>query len=180
MIMNRVGKIRYYLSIAEAVSSRATCLRRQFGAIIVMNEQVVASGYCGAPRGTKDCLERNSCMRKIMNIPSGERYELCRSVHAEQNAIINAARAGVNIYGGDMYIWCYCRETNKTFESYPCLMCLKVVANAGLKKIYYLAPEEPTGMDVIDIDELIEKWNEGEIERFKKEIINGQKEKETI
>jgi len=109
----RLDKNEYYLDIARTVSKSATCLRRRFGAVIVVNDQVVSSGYCGAPRKTKDCLERGECLRAKMQVPSGERYELCRSVHAEQNAIINAARAGVNILGGEIYVWGFCLETKK-------------------------------------------------------------------
>lgn len=167
----RVGKLRYYLEIAEAVSKRATCLRRQVGAVIVVNEQVVASGYCGAPRGVKDCLERKSCIRQVMNVPHNERYELCRSVHAEQNAIINAARAGVSIFGGDIYVWGYCRETNKIFNTTPCLMCLKMVVNAGLRHFYYIAPDSLIGAGEIDLSILKVKWSD---EEFLKVEINQE------
>lgn len=161
----RLDKNEYYLDIARTVSKRATCLRRRFGAVIVINDQVVSSGYCGAPRGVKDCLERGECLRAKMNIPSGERYELCRSVHAEQNAIINAARAGVNILGGDIYIWGFCLETRKEFSGYPCLMCLKMCVNAGLKKVYYSEPDKKEKYDILHLAGLIENWNDGDILR---------------
>jgi len=167
----RMDKIEYYLDIARTVSKRATCLRRRFGAVIVLNEQAIASGYCGAPRGVKDCLERDKCLRAEMGVPSGERYELCRSVHAEQNAIINAARAGTNIFGGDIYIWGYCLETKRAFNSYPCLLCLKMVVNAGLKRIYYLAPEpldrQKKQYDIIYLNGVVENWNDGDVLRMK-------------
>jgi len=161
----RINKIEYYLDIARAVSKRATCLRRKYGAIIVLNEQVVASGYCGAPRGVKDCLERNSCLRTEMNIPHGQRYELCRSVHAEQNAIINAARSGTSIFGGDIYIWSYCLETKREYSGSPCLLCLKMVINAGLKKIYYSDPEKKQKYSVIYLDGVVKNWNAGDVLR---------------
>ena len=91
--MTRRDKENYYLDIAEAVASRGTCLRRNFGAIIVKNDQIVATGYTGAPRGRKNCSDLGYCLREKMNVPRGQRYELCRSVHAEANAIISAARS---------------------------------------------------------------------------------------
>ena len=163
----RLDKNEYYLDIARTVSKRATCLRRRFGAVIVINDQVVSSGYCGAPRKTKDCLEREECLRAKMGIPSGERYELCRSVHAEQNAIINAARAGVNILGGSIYVWGFCLETKKEFTGYPCLLCLKMSVNAGLKRIYYSEPDKREKYDVLHLAGLIENWNSGDILRVK-------------
>jgi len=165
----RLGKNEYYLDIARTVSKRATCLRRRFGAIIVVNDQVVSTGYCGAPRLTKDCFEREECLRAKMGVPSGERYELCRSVHAEQNAIINAARAGVSILDGDMYIWGFCLETKKEFNSYPCLLCLKMCVNAGLKKIYYLAPAKKEKYVILYLDGVVRNWNSGDILRIDKE-----------
>ena len=91
---NRLSKDAYYINIAKSVAARATCRSVKFGAIIVKDDQIIATGYVGAPRKTKDCLERGNCLRRELKIPSGHRYELCRSVHAEMNAIVNAARAG--------------------------------------------------------------------------------------
>jgi len=162
----RIDRNEYYLDIARTVSKRATCLRRRIGAVIVVNDQMVSSGYCGAPRGAKDCLERGGCLRAKMNVPPNERYELCRSVHAEQNAIINAARAGVSIFGGDMYVWGFCLETRKVRDCSPCLMCLKIVANAGLKKIYYSILARKKKYDVLHLDGVVENWNNGEILRI--------------
>ena len=90
--MNRRGKNNYYLDIAEAILERGTCLRRNYGAIIVNNDEIISTGYTGAPRGRKNCIDLNYCAREKLNIPRGERYELCRSVHAEANAIISASR----------------------------------------------------------------------------------------
>ncbi|MEG2120081.1 MAG: cytidine deaminase, partial [Pseudoflavonifractor sp.] len=90
--MNRIDKENYYLDIAETVLERATCLRRCYGAIIVRSDEIIATGYNGAPRGRKNCVDLGRCTREALNIPSGQRYELCRSVHAEANAIISAAR----------------------------------------------------------------------------------------
>ena len=164
--MERLKEIDYYLGIARAVAKRATCLRRQYGAIIVVNRQVVASGYCGAPRKVRDCLEREKCLRQEMKIPQGERYELCRSVHAEQNAIINASRAGVSIYGGDMYIWGYCKETKMVTTGYPCLMCLKMAVNTGMKKIHYSVVSKVKSYGTIFLDGVVQHWNDGDVERL--------------
>jgi len=101
----RPSKVDYYIGIAKEVANRGTCYRLRGGAIIVKNDQIISTGYIGAPRKTKDCLERGNCLREEMKIPHGERYEMCRSVHAEQNAIINAARAGVRLLGGNMYLY---------------------------------------------------------------------------
>ena len=100
--MARISKENYYLDIAETVIGRATCLRRCYGAIIVKNDEIIATGYNGAPRGRKNCVDMGRCTRELMNIPRGERYELCRSVHAEANAIISAARR--DMVGGALYL----------------------------------------------------------------------------
>lgn len=116
--MQRISKDEYYMDIAMAVSKRATCLRRKFGAIIVNNDEIVATGYNGAPRGEKDCLELNVCERQRLNIPSGERYELCRSIHAEQNAIISAARK--ETIGATIYIAGTESASGEVTNSTPC------------------------------------------------------------
>ena len=100
--MKRIDKENYYLDIAETVLERSTCLRRCYGAIIVKNDEIVSTGYNGAPRGRKNCMDLGYCTREAMNVPSGERYELCRSVHAELNAIICAARRAT--LGGSVYL----------------------------------------------------------------------------
>ncbi len=100
--MNRINKENYYLDIAQTVLERATCLRRVYGAIIVNNDEIIATGYNGAPRGRANCVDLGYCSREAMQVPRGERYELCRSVHAEANAIISAARR--DIVGGTLYL----------------------------------------------------------------------------
>jgi len=115
----------YFMEIAELVASRSTCTRRSVGAVIVKDKQVLSTGYNGAPSGIAHCLE-TGCLREQMNIPSGERHELCRGIHAEQNAIIQAAYHGVSIKGGSLYC------TNS-----PCSICAKMIINAGIEKIYY-------------------------------------------
>ena len=121
-MIKRPEKDQYYLNIAEVVSARSTCLKVLMGAIIVREDQIIAAGYAGAPRHTKSSMEHGFCLRKKLNIPSGTQYEMCRSVHAEQNAIINAARAGVSLLGGDMFIYGESRETNKPLNAFPCFI----------------------------------------------------------
>ncbi len=133
--MSRVDKVNYYLDVAETVIKRGTCIRRNFGAIIVKNDQIIATGFTGAPRGRKNCCDLNKCIRKELKIPRGERYELCRSVHAEQNAIISASR--LDMIGSTLYL------VGKNFEddtyvsnSNPCALCKRMIINSGIEDIY--------------------------------------------
>lgn len=134
----RISKEKYYMNIAKEVAARATCFRMHHGAIIVNDDQIIATGYNGAPRKTKDCLERNNCVRNELEIPSGQRYEICRSVHGEQNSIINAARAGVSTINGIMYLYSARVEKNgkeTPLDAYPCFICKKMIINAGIKDL---------------------------------------------
>lgn len=132
--MERKSKINYYLDIAQTVATRATCLRRKFGAIIVRDDVIVSTGYNGAPRGRKNCCDLGTCLRVEMNIPRGERYELCRSVHAEANAIISAARD--RMLGADLYLCCVDGETGKLVSgTTSCQMCKRLVINAGIERV---------------------------------------------
>ena len=131
----RRDKINYYLDLAEVVSQRGTCLRRRYGAVIVKNDEVVSTGYVGAPRGRKNCSDIGTCIRQKMKIPRGERYELCRSVHAETNAIISASRdkmIGSSLYlvGIEMDTGEYIRNANS------CSMCKRTIINAGIETVY--------------------------------------------
>lgn len=130
----RPSKDDYYLNIALEVARRGTCLRRNFGAVIVNNDEIVSTGYTGAPRGAKNCIDIGSCKRQELKIPSGERYELCRSVHAEANAIISAARD--RMLGGKIYLSGIDSENaEKLAEARPCKMCKRIIINAGVKEI---------------------------------------------
>ena len=115
----------YYMEITKVVSKRSTCLKRMVGAVIVKDKRLLTTGYNGVPKGMLHC-EVVGCIRKEMNIPSGQRHELCRGLHAEQNAIIQAAVHGVKIEGGTLY--CTCQ---------PCVICVKMMINAGIKKVVY-------------------------------------------
>lgn len=131
--MNRISKDKYYLGIAEAVSKRSTCLRRQYGAVVVNNDQIVSTGYNGSPRGEANCCDTGECEREKQNVPKGERYELCVALHAEENSIINAGRQ--QCINATMYIVGIETQTGKHANPCPCLMCRRKIVNAGIKRV---------------------------------------------
>lgn len=156
----RPSKDQYYIDIAKAVAARATCKSVKFGSIIVKDDQIIATGYVGAPRKTKDCLERGNCLRRELKIPSGHRYELCRSMHAEMNAIVNAARAGVSLLGGDMFLY-----GEKIFDSKPkkinmapCFICKKMIINAGIKRV--VCSQEDGSYKINNVEDWVKNWQE--------------------
>ena len=145
----------YFMKITELVASRSTCLRRSVGAIIVKNKRILTTGYNGPPEGLKHCDELGGCLRDKLHIPSGERMELSRAVHAEQNAIIQAAKLGISIDGGEMYV-----------TTHPCFICAKMIINAGIKRIVYKEgyPDEfskeilkEAGIEVVKFSDLMKK-----------------------
>ena len=132
--MERISKENYYLDIAQTVIGRATCLRRCYGAIIVKNDEIISTGYNGAPRGRKNCVDMGYCTREALKVPRGERYELCRSVHAEANAIISAARR--DMVGGTLYLVGKDAATGEILsDATSCSMCRRLIINAGLEKV---------------------------------------------
>ncbi len=132
--MDRRDKLNYYLDIADAARERSTCLRRTYGAIIVKNDEILATGYNGAPRGRSNCVDLGVCHREELQIPSGERYELCRSVHAEANAIISAARR--DMIGATMYLVGRDAKTGEYLtDTTSCSMCRRLIINAGIEKV---------------------------------------------
>lgn len=132
---NRRDKINYYLDIAETVSRRGTCLRRNYGAIIVKNDEIVSTGYTGAPRGRKNCTDLGVCMRQQLAIPRGTRYEMCRSVHAEANAIISAARK--DMIGATLYLVGIEKDTGDYVQNTSsCAMCKRLIINAGIQTVF--------------------------------------------
>ena len=132
--MDRVDKENYYLDIAQSVLERSTCLRRKYGAIIVRNDEIVSTGYNGAPRGRKNCVDLGRCTREELQVPSGQRYELCRSVHAEQNAIINASRS--EMLGATLYLVGLENRTGGYVEAAaPCSLCKRMIINAGIERV---------------------------------------------
>lgn len=153
MSLKRVDKHNYYLDIADTVTERGTCLRRNFGAIIVKNDEIVATGYTGAPRGRKNCSDLGFCMREQLMIPRGERYELCRSVHAEANCIISAARR--DTIGSILYLVGRDVKTGETVENACCCsMCKRMVINAGIDKV--IVRNTKTSYTVFDVREWVE------------------------
>jgi len=151
--MERVSKINYYLDIAETVSERATCLRRRFGAIIVKNDVIISTGYNGAPRGRVNCSDRGACLRDELGIPRGERYELCRAVHAEANAIIAAPRD--QMLGSILYMCCTDPQSGRVVGNIcSCMMCKRLVLNAGIEKV--IVREEGGGHTVFETSDWIE------------------------
>ena len=132
--MTRRDKRNYYLDIAQTVAERGTCLRRHFGAIIVKNDEIISTGYVGAPRGRKNCIDMGDCIREKLQIPRGERYELCRSVHAEQNAIISASRR--DMIGASLYLVCLDAKTGEVYGgTNSCSMCKRTIINSGIKEV---------------------------------------------
>lgn len=125
----RPSKKDYYLDIAEAVARRSTCIRRQYGAVIVQNDVIVSTGYNGAPRGADNCCDTGECYREAHNIPHGEQYEKCKAVHAEMNAIMNAAPA--DRIGATLYL--VGLENGKRIDAKPCLLCEKMIKNAQIR-----------------------------------------------
>lgn len=122
--MNRPSWDEYFMEMAELTAKRSTCMRRSVGAVIVKDNRAVATGYNGAPKGIAHCENRGGCIRQQMNVPSGQRHELCMALHAEQNAIIQAAAMGNSIEGGTIYI-----------THQPCAICAKMIINSGIKRI---------------------------------------------
>ena len=137
----RKDKENYYLDIADTVLMRSTCIRRKYGAIIVLNDEIIATGYNGAPRGRKNCIDLGHCTRETLDIPHGERYELCRSVHAEANAIVSAARR--DMLGATLYLAGRDADTGELLgDTTPCLMCRRLIINAGINKTVCRVNEE--------------------------------------
>lgn len=150
--MKRIDKENYYLDIAGTVMERSTCLRRCYGAIIVQHDEIISTGYNGAPRGRNNCMDLGYCTRMAMNIPSGERYELCRSVHAEANAIISASRR--DMAGGTLYLAGRDAQTGELLgDATSCSMCRRLIINAGLERVVIRRTE--TEFEVIPVSQWI-------------------------
>ena len=151
--MDRIDKINYYLDIAETVTKRSTCIRRNFGAIIVKNDEIISTGYNGAPKGLKHCVDMGGCLRKLNNIESGTRQEVCRAVHAEQNAIISASRK--DMLNGTLYLVGINYNDNTYVQNAnPCSLCKKMIINAGLKQVIVRDTKE--SFRIIDIQDFID------------------------
>lgn len=142
----RISKDEYYLGIAEAVLARSTCLRRKYGAVVVKEDSVKSTGYNGSCRGEDNCIDVGYCKRDKMNIPKGERYELCVAIHAEQNAIISAGRD--NTIGATLYIVGKEVETGEYANPSPCLICRRFIKNAGITRVVGLVNGKATDLEI--------------------------------
>ena len=157
--MQRRDRENYYLDIAQAVLGRGTCLRRNFGAIIVKNDQILSTGYAGAPRGRQNCSDLGVCLREKLGVPRGERYELCRSVHAEANAIIHASRSEMT--GATLYLVGVDAQTEELVpDASPCSMCKRMISNAGISRV--IIRNTPDSFTAIYVQEWIE--NDGSLQ----------------
>ncbi len=146
--MQRRDKHNYYLDIAEVVLERGTCLRRNYGSIIVKNDEIISTGYTGAPRGRKNCMDLGVCRRQMLNVPRGERYELCRSVHSEANAIISASRR--DMIGATLYLAGKDCETGElVHDATSCAMCKRQIINAGITNVIVRRSEND--YEIIDV-----------------------------
>ncbi len=133
---NRINKEDWYIEIAKVISMRSTCIRARAGSVIVKNDVIISTGYNGSPRGEPNCCDIGICERDMLGIKPGERYEMCRSIHAEANAILNAARSGMSVIGGDMYLYFERLDGQKVKHGGPCLMCSRMIKNVGIKKFF--------------------------------------------
>ncbi|WP_178725137.1 deaminase [Clostridia bacterium] len=157
--MQRRDRENYYLDIAQAVLGRGTCLRRNFGAIIVKNDQILSTGYAGAPRGRQNCSDLGVCLREKLGVPRGERYELCRSVHAEANAIIHASRSEMT--GATLYLVGVDAQTEELVpDASPCSMCKRMIINAGISRV--IIRNTPDSFTAIYVQDWIE--NDGSLQ----------------
>ena len=151
--MERISKINYYLDIAETVLERATCLRRLYGAIIVKNDEIISTGYNGAPRGRRNCVDMGYCTREAMKVPRGERYELCRSVHAEANAIISAARR--DLVGSTLYLVGRDAQSGELLsDATSCSMCRRLIINAGVKQV--VIRRSKSEFDIVEVQDWVD------------------------
>jgi dCMP deaminase len=174
----RPAKDEYYINIAKQVAQRTNCLMINLGAIIVKGDQIISTGYVGAPRKIRDCIDSGMCLRRSLNIPSGQRYELCKSVHAEQNAIINAARAGVSLFEGVMYFYgekiFECDEP-ELIDGLPCFICKKMIINAGIKT--FVGMQSDGSIKRFEVADWVKEWQERDMhEDLEKYSVNYKKE----
>lgn len=143
---NRPDKDNYYLGIASKVLERSTCIRRNYGAVLIKNDEIIATGYNGSPRGEINCCDVNYCEREKQNVPKGERYELCVAIHAEDNAITSAGRD--KAFGATLYIVGKEHGTEKYANPCPCMMCRRKIVNAGIKRVVGLFDDGVKDIDV--------------------------------
>ncbi len=163
-MLMRLDKDRYYLQIAKAVAQRSTCLRAKYGAIIVKNDAIVSTGYNGPVRGGINCFEVG-CLKDILDLPHGSAYDYCPAVHAEENAIINAARNGSCVYGGILYLYGEDAKTGKVLKGEPCDRCKRAIINAGI--IMVVTMDEDGNVIKYDVKEWVERDKKIYLEKLK-------------
>lgn len=157
----RPSKDEYYLNVAREIAARSTCFRNHMGAIIVRDDQIIATGYVGAPRNARSCHDRGECLRDKLKIPHGKQYEICRSAHSEMNAIINAARAGVSLLNGDIYIHGTNPKDGLKRDSFPCFICKKMIINAGLNRA--VCSTKDGEIKIFKVEDWVKEWQENDI-----------------
>lgn len=163
MVEKRPGKDEYYLGIAKAVCKRSPCIRRRFGAIVVKNDAVVSTGYNGPARGVVNCLQVG-CLKDELEIPSYKGYDYCPAVHAEENAVINAARHGVSVLEGDLYLYGQKYDSGEIFEGKPCDRCKRTIINAGIRTLITKRP------DGTILKENVKDWISKDTENYLKSL----------
>lgn len=176
LVEKRPDKDEYYLGIAKAVCKRSPCIRRRFGAIVVKNDAVVSTGYNGPARGVVNCLQVG-CLKDEHEIPAYKGYDYCPAVHAEENSIINAARQGVSVLGGNLYLYGEKFETEEIFEGKPCDRCKRTIINAGIETLIKQRPDgtiikenvkDWVSQDTENYLEALEKSRDEDVESFVK------------
>jgi len=170
-LKNRSSKDDYYLTIAKQIAMRSACYRNRMGSVIVKEDQIIATGYIGAPRKTKDCFERQNCLRTTLGMPHGQRYEICRSVHSEQNAIINAARGAASTLGSRIYIWGEDTTTGKLIDAFPCFICKRMIINAGIESVIIMTRE---GVKAFRVEDWVKEWQKKDIIDDRHQYGNGR------
>jgi dCMP deaminase len=162
--MARISKDKYYLNIAQEVAERSTCLRRRYGAVIVQSDQIISTGYCGAPRGTENCIDINFCLREKRDAKRGEHYEWCRSVHAEQNAIIHSKR--LDMLNAKLYLVGVDVKSNILMDdAEPCKLCKRMIINSGITTIVTYG--EGQKLKTVDVQKDWIDTNMGEVKKVK-------------
>jgi dCMP deaminase len=165
--MRRISKEDYYLEIARAVAQRSPCIRRQYGAIIVKDDTIVSAGYNGPARGVVNCIEVG-CLKNKMNLPHYSGYEFCTAVHAEENAVVNAARNGSNVLGGKMFVFGQNFEDKSIVEARSCERCKRIIINAGIKEV--IIRREDNSIEIIRVGDWIKEDTENYLKRLRESI----------
>jgi dCMP deaminase len=163
----RISKEDYYLEIAKAVAQRSPCIRRQFGAVIVKDDSIVSTGYNGTARGVVNCNEVG-CLKNKLNLPHYSGYDFCPAVHAEENAVVNAARHGSSVLGGKMFIFGQNFEDKSVVEARPCERCRRIIINAGIEKV--IIRKEDGSIGIINVSDWVKEDTENYLKKLKESV----------